>query len=193
MASLKVVRVHRKQKKNGTAPLALRITVDRKTRFQYLGHFIGRSDWDETKQRAKRSYPNAARLNQFLLKKVAEANEHIINAGLQEKKLSSEGLKKQVSGKASSLSFFEAAEQRIQQKHDEGVFSVSRAERSILNNIRKFHKQDDLAFLEITQDFLRKFKTFCKNRLGQSKRTTTNQLIPQLIGQNINIEHEPSR
>jgi integrase/recombinase XerD len=54
------------EKTDGTCPLALRITKDRKSSYIYLGFSIHSKDWDADKQRVKKSHPNSARLNNFL-------------------------------------------------------------------------------------------------------------------------------
>ncbi len=177
MAGLKIVRVSKNQKKDGTAPLALRITIDRKAKYQYLGQYILEKDWDAVKEVSKKSHPNSTRLNSFLLKKKTEANDFVLQDEIEAKALSSAQIKKKVQRKNKGTSFYDLAQERIQQKYDSGVFSVSRAEQSILNNIKKFHKKETLSFQEITIGFLNKFKVYCKSQLGQSTRTITNQLI----------------
>ncbi len=70
MASIKIVRRKNKQKKDGTAPLALRISKDYKTNYSFLGQYVLAKDWDEVQGKVKRSHPNSTRLNNFLMKKL---------------------------------------------------------------------------------------------------------------------------
>lgn len=72
MANAKIVL--RKESRKVGCPLAIRITKDRKTAYVYLDDRINPDDWDEANQRVKKSHPNAARLNNYLIKKLAEAN-----------------------------------------------------------------------------------------------------------------------
>ena len=62
MSVAKIV-LRKKAKADGTLPLALRITKDRKSNYVYLGYHILENDWDENKQRVKKSHPNSAWLN----------------------------------------------------------------------------------------------------------------------------------
>jgi len=78
MASLKVLLRTSKKKKDGTAPLALRITHNRKSRYIYLGQYIKEKYWDGDNQRVKKSHPNSKRLNNLILKKLSEANDTVL-------------------------------------------------------------------------------------------------------------------
>lgn len=177
MATLKIVLRKNKAKKDSTIPLAIRITQDRKSRYIFTGQYIEEKHWNTENTTVRKSHPNSARLNNFLRKKLSEANERIIEAETADKSFTTLDIKKKIKNSAGG-SFYDMAELRIQQKHNEGVFSVAGSERSILNNIKKFHKNSDLSFDEITFSFIQRFKTFCKTDLKhKSSRTTTNQLI----------------
>src|ERR1035438_630658 len=75
MANVKIV-LRKETKKDGTSPLAIRITKDRKSSYIYIEYSIKESDWDKTAQRVKKSHPNSVRLNNFLIKKLSEANDN---------------------------------------------------------------------------------------------------------------------
>ena len=53
---------------DGILPLTMRIIKDRKTSFIYLGYTSKESDWDAAVQRVKKSHPNHARLNNYIIK-----------------------------------------------------------------------------------------------------------------------------
>ncbi|MDL5515081.1 Arm DNA-binding domain-containing protein, partial [Arenibacter sp. M-2] len=74
MATVKIVLRKNYRKKDGTFPIALRLTQNRKSKFLFTGEYILEKDWDETKGLAKKSYLNSSRLNNMLLKKVSEAH-----------------------------------------------------------------------------------------------------------------------
>ena len=75
MATVKILLRKNYQKKDGTFPIALRLTKDRKSKFLFTGEYILEKDWDEIKGLAKKSHPNSSRLNNMLLKKVTEAHD----------------------------------------------------------------------------------------------------------------------
>lgn len=138
MASLKIVLRTSSKKKDGTCPLAIRITKDRKSRFIFTGYYISESYWDKDLSRVKRSHPNSSRLNNFLLKKLSEANDMLIETESKKEFASIESLQTKIRGKNTTCSFFELGARRVTGKFEEGTYSVAKAELSILYNIREF-------------------------------------------------------
>jgi integrase len=177
MASIKIVLRKNKQKKDGSIPLAIRITKGRKSRYIFTGQYIDEKHWNPDLMQVRKSHPNSARLNNLLRKKLSEANELLIEAATSPNPSSVLDIKKKIKN-AGGGSFYEVAEERIRQKELAGVYTVVSAERSILGNIKRFHGKGDLTFDDITLAFLQKYKIYCKTVLGhKSSRTTTNNLI----------------
>ncbi len=135
MAAIKIVRRKNKQRKDGSAPLALRISKDYKTNYCFLGQYVLEKDWDDEQGKVKRTHPNSLKMNNFLMTKLVEANNisFEINDGF-----SSKEMKKKVKGPRAGESFFALAVNRIQSKYDRGIFSVARSELSILYNLEEF-------------------------------------------------------
>lgn len=178
MASLKVVLRLNKRKKDGTCPIAIRVTKDRKTRYVFTGQYILEKDWTPELGRVKKSHPNSARLNNLLLKKIAEANDMLLEVETSKDNISAKEIKNKIKRNGKTASFFEVAAERIRNYRAKGTYSVANAEQSIVNNLMKFTKGSDLHFEDITPAFLERYKVFCFIELGQkSKRTVTNQLI----------------
>jgi len=75
MASIKVVLRKNMMKKDGTIPLALRISENYKTNYKWLGQYVLEKDWDKVVGKVKRTHPNYRKLNNFLMKKLTEAND----------------------------------------------------------------------------------------------------------------------
>jgi integrase len=177
MASIKAVLYKYDTKSDGTSPLAIRITKNRKSRYIWLKQYIKEKDWDAGQQRVKRSHPNSGRLNNLILKKLSEANEIILELESQDDPVSVKQIKNRVKKSNADISFFDLGKQRIKEYEAKGTYSVARADQSILNNIEKFNGGQDLTFQEITVSFLEKFKTYCLTTLKHKKRTATNQLM----------------
>ncbi|QDO95255.1 tyrosine-type recombinase/integrase [Formosa sediminum] len=135
MASIKVVLRRNMMKKDGTIPLALRISENYKTNYSWLGQYVLEKDWDSDKGFAKKSHPNYSRLNNFILKKLNEANNVYFAT---EESLTPKLAKRKLKGANGSRSFFELAYERIKGKYDSGVFSVAKSEISTLNNLEEF-------------------------------------------------------
>ncbi|MCG8319833.1 MAG: Arm DNA-binding domain-containing protein [Cytophagales bacterium] len=63
---------------------------DRKPKYMHLGLSINDKHWDETTGKVHKSHPNAVRLNNLILKKLAEANNTAIELDTREEFVSSE-------------------------------------------------------------------------------------------------------
>jgi integrase len=176
MASIKVVLRNNKIKSDGTSPIAVRITKDRKTRYIFTGYYILEKDWDKDMSRVRKSHPNSKRLNNYLLKKVAEANNMLLEFDTLNERATSKEIKNKIKRVGKNISFFELAEQRINSYKRKGTFSVSNAEQSIINNLKRFTKDSDLYFQDINVPFIERFKVYLSS-LGKSPRTITNHLI----------------
>lgn len=59
IVAIKIVLRKNYQKKDGTFPIALRLTKDRKTKFLYTGEYILERHWGEIRGLAKKTYPNS--------------------------------------------------------------------------------------------------------------------------------------
>ncbi|MFK7813378.1 MAG: phage integrase SAM-like domain-containing protein [Maribacter sp.] len=155
------------QKKNGTFPLAIRITQNRKTRYIFTGKYIFSKDWNEGIGKVKKSHPNSARLNNFLLKKLTEADNVAIEADGSKDYVSSKDIKKKVQHKGRTVSFFQFGAQRIRSKFQSGTFSVAKPELSILFNIREFLNWKRFEERETVIEGIKKRR---RNRIGRSRK-----------------------
>lgn len=102
--SLKVV-LRKKANANGTYPLAIRITVDRKSSYIHLGKNLRETEWDSLEQKVKKNHPNSSRLNSFIRQKLTEIDGKFIDLATQNKVISSNAVRKQVKTKQAN-SFF---------------------------------------------------------------------------------------
>ena len=87
-SSIKVT-LRKKANKQGLFPLAVRITKNRKTTYLYIGHYIAIKYWDEGNREVRKSHPNSIRLNNLLIKKLAEANQTLIDLQTHQNDISS--------------------------------------------------------------------------------------------------------
>ncbi len=177
MASVKIVLRTADIKKDGSCPLAIRIIKDRKPRYVFTGQYVKPKDWNNVDRLVKKSHPNSKRINNLLIKKLAEANDTILELETNQEAITSKEIKDKIKKVGNHVSFFDLAAQRIDDYKKKGTYSVGNAEQSIVNNLKKFVKRDHLYFHEISVSFLERFKVFCIYNLGHSSRTIINQLI----------------
>lgn len=173
--TLKVV-LRKKKNQDGTYPLAIRITKDRKTSYIYIGQHLSESDWDAKGQRVKKSHINSARLNNFILKKLSEANDKVLETASQNKDISSSTIKRAIRPKEGS-SFFAQADIYLEQLTQNGKFNRRSADEPRVNRFKEFLGNTDIPFSEITPAMLEKFKAFLNSTREIGERTIVNHFV----------------
>ncbi len=135
MASIKIVLRRNMMRKDKTIPLAIRISENYKTNYQWLGHYVLEKDWDKDLGKVKRTHPNSQKLNNFLMKKLTKAHDIYFDS---KDSITPKQVKQKLKGPGGSKSFFTLASERIKNKYDRGTFSVAKSELSILYNLEEF-------------------------------------------------------
>ena len=201
MAAVKVV-LRKKAYADGTFPLAIRIIKDRKASYIHLGYGISKKDWDAKDRRVRKSHPNSTRLNNFITKKLAEANETALELDTQHKDASPQGIKRKIKP-AANIMFFARADLFLQRLKESGNYNRWRPETSRLRTFKEFvlgtdtvrdewpakakaflHDPcpgvlggPDVPFQRIDAALLTQFKVYLKVKRGSSDRTIVNYLI----------------
>jgi len=163
MASVKLILRSDKADKNGDCPLYILVIKDRKKKYVSAGLKLKPSQWDEERQRVKKNFPNSARVNALLLKKVSDAQGTVAD---MERKLSSVSAKKireAIKGKTPE-NFFNYAYDRCEKI--KGTVSL-RTYIAYTSNLKKFEGflgHRDLNFDEMTPTLLNDYINFCSNK-----------------------------
>lgn len=174
MATVKII-LRKEQKQDGTFPLAIRITKNRKSSYIYLDYSVKADDWDDTGHRVKKSHPNSKWLNNFLLKKLAEANDLSLELESQKSHVSSHAVKQRIKPSAGST-FFAQADLYLQRLKEAGKYNQYTADKPRVKHFKEFMKQD-IAFPDITVAILERFHAYVKNKLNLSERSAVNHLV----------------
>lgn len=194
MASIKVV-LYPRAKKDGTFPLALRITKDRKSSYIFMEYSVRKEDWIEDEQRVKSSHPNSKRLNNFILAKKAEASDKSLEAETQKNQVSTRAIKQKIKPKGGAT-FFAQANIYLKNLEQTGNYNCYIAEKSRVKIFQMFisdrdivkgkptGKKDiketglsDIAFSDITEGLLSRFKIVLASKRKSSPRTIANYLM----------------
>lgn len=162
------------KKKDGKYPLAIRITKDRKSSFIYLDYRLKKEDWDADKQRVKKTHPNSVRLNNFLIKKLAEVNEHALEIEANSSAVSPQSVRQKVKPTASAT-FNGQSDLYLQRLKEAGKYNEYTADKPRIKHFKEFIK-NDIAFQDITVPLLERFKTYVLSKLKLSERTAINHL-----------------
>ncbi len=144
MSSVKIV-LRKKVNKDGTYPLAIRITKDRKSSYVHLGHHIEETAWDAKNCKVKKSHPNAVRLNNLLLKKLSEAEDIRLDMEIQKNDTSSRAMKNRLQVSKES-SFFTNAEAYLADLKKEGKYNRYSTDKGKVSVFKQFLDGSDISF-----------------------------------------------
>lgn len=175
MGSVKIV-LRQKQDKSGNFPLAIRITKDRKATYIYLGQNIAEKDWDAQKEQVRKSHPNSVRLNNFLLKKKAEANNTLLELETEKEAISSKAVKQTIKPTV-GLTFFSQAEAYLENLKLAGKYVQFHSQRSRHNAFKEFLNGNDLAFSDITQGLLNQYRAWLEGKRQLQERSVINHML----------------
>jgi len=89
-------------------------------------------------KRVKKSHPNSARLNNFIIKKLAEANDKLLEMEGNEAGFSAQIITNEIKGKHKVTTFFEVAEPYLKHLQDTGQVSRYNSENPRFNHLKKF-------------------------------------------------------
>jgi integrase len=191
MVTAKVVTWSRANK-DGQFPIGIKISKNGKPSYIFEGYTVpNRSDWDAKKQRVKSSAPNAARITNHLLSKLAEVSDKALELDktktISTARIIKERLKPQVEQEATEnfTTFKQIADQYLAEQKAIGNYDVFITDRSRLKRFYEFINNRDITFAEITVEFLRRYTLYirmsqnqnCKAQKTISERTVTNHLV----------------
>ncbi|MDC7996921.1 site-specific integrase [Gilvibacter sediminis] len=162
----------RRKKKDGTFPIILRLSHQRKSTSISTGHSILPTYWDDKKREVKKTYPrtsSVSRLNNQLLKVRANAMD-IIN-GLDEKGelqyLSVGQVKEKIVNQNQFESFYQFGHSLVEEMRASQRFGNARSYEAVLSVLKSFHPKE-LRFNELNYDFLKKFEQYHLSKSGNS-------------------------
>ena len=163
MATIKLLLQRQKTSADGTTPIYLRLIKDRKAQFISLNLKIYDKDWDEDKQKVKKSHPNAGRLNAYLAQKVAEAEKLACEMASENKAVKTQDIKQELIGVAKTKTdifiFAEHYYNTFQAKGKHGTFLhykyVFSKLKTYLGNKKLYVEDLNVTFLKDYENYMR--------------------------------------
>ncbi len=165
MLTTKILLNKVRQKKDGTYPLAIRITYNRKTIYSPLGFNLHEKDFDAKNQRVKptnRIASNATRINNHIQERLKKVYDTVILLEQEGKieNLSMSSLKKAIEGKpVDGKDFFELTDEIIQELINGRKYGNAQIYKTLRNKIKNFHGQEFLPFSQIDYSFVKRMET----------------------------------
>ena len=177
MASSIRLILRKKPNKEGLFPLMIRIVKNRKSNVIYTGHYIELHHWDKIARKVKKSHPNSVRLNNLLVKKLAEASDTVLELQSNHKEFSSKQIKKQIVKPFDEESFNSVSKKYLSELEVNKKLTRLSSDKPRVNHIINFSDSDNLSFKEINEEFLKDFIIYLRVKRKNSPRTITNNLI----------------
>ncbi|MEZ5196370.1 MAG: site-specific integrase [Bacteroidales bacterium] len=159
----------RREKKDKTFPLILRIIHNRKSTSIPLGYNLKKNDWNEEKSMVKPSFKGVSsvtRLNNYIQKQKLYAFD-IINK-LQEsgeiETLSVSDIKSRILLKSAKVSFYEFTNDLIDELKGAGRFGYAQSVYYTMNAVKRFMNEKDFDFDKLNYKFIVQFENHLKGR-----------------------------
>lgn len=153
----------RRAKKDGTYPLMMRLGHNERTTSIPTGISLKSGDWNEKDRKVKSSFggvSSVTRLNNLLQKQKADAMDIILKLHEvgQLQAMSVTDLRDRIAQKSDSPSFFKYGESVVAELREAGRIGTARSYRCALEVLKKYNKNKDLLFRDLTYSFLTKFE-----------------------------------
>lgn len=176
MASVKILlRKDKISKKNDKAPLYIRITQDRKSRFLSLGISVEPKYWNENKSTIKKGATNYKELNAYILQKRAEIERTSLDLNTRSKRVTSNTIKEKISHKK-DLDFFTYCTNKLEELKISLTYSTYSEYKVRLGKFKKYYGNKELFFDEITLEFLNKYTKYQFEELKNKPYTVINNI-----------------
>lgn len=175
MATVQAV-LRKKKNTQNQFPIAVRITKDRKSSFISIGQYIDQKYWDTRNKRVRKSHPNASRINHLILTKLAQANDKLLEAEINEDVVSASHIKEHVKG-TDKLDFFGVAQLHLENLYNAEKYRQYQTQKGRIDKFRKFTGKSVLHFKEITVFLLKNFESYILNQEKRKPRTAVNYMI----------------
>lgn len=177
MSSNAKIVLRKKPNKEGLYPLAIRITKNRRSTYQYIGHYIDIEDWDSKNIRVRKSHLNSDSLNSLLSQELSEANKALIILQSEKKDASANQIKKELYNSSGNSTFFELAQEHLDDLRLANKLNRLSSDKAWIGFILKFHKSRQLTFQEIDERFLKKLMVNLKSKHSLSNTSIMNILV----------------
>lgn len=177
MASSIKVAIRKKPNNQGQYPLVLRITKDRRSTYLYTGQYLDLKYWDEANRAVRKSHPNAVRLNNLLLTKLAEANKTLLTLTSDQKDYSSQSIKQEITTPLSNVTFKQIADGYLEELNANKKLNRYSTDKARIGHVMRFANNNHLTFKEIDEAFLRRFMSYLRGERKLSPRSVINTLI----------------
>lgn len=158
MASVKVFPRFDKTNSEGKAPIYLRVTKNRKSKYIALDVYVLFNDWSKETGKVKSTAHNASQINAYISSKVAEAERIALLLETRSASVTSCDIKHKILGRDPG-DFFEYFENRKDIMNKGYSIGTIRRYKCAVGKLRSFYKSDSLYFDDVTVSLIKDFSS----------------------------------
>lgn len=176
MASSKILLYKSKQKSDGRYPIVVRVIKDRRPKYIYID-WVFEKDWNDATHQVRSTHPNSKRLNNLILKKLAEASDLILESESQKKDFTAGQITRMMKGKRKETTFFKLAGEFIADLEKTAKYNRASADEARINVFKEFLGGVDIDFSEIDIPLLKRLGVYLISKRDVNERTVMNYYI----------------
>lgn len=158
MASTKIILYTSKTLKNGEHPIMIRLIVDRKIKYIYLGYSTTPNMWDDAQKLLLKGYDNFKKTNFIIHKKKSELDGIILDFESEGKSYTVDDIEKKFLNSIEKISVFKYCQEIIDRLEKTNRIGDATVKKDLLRSLKKFTNNKDIAFSEINYSFLLKYE-----------------------------------
>ena len=168
--SVSIICYKSKTLKNGENPLMLRITQNRKTKYQSLGISIHPLFWDFNKNQPKRNCPNRDAILRLITEKTKEYQDQLIELKIENKEFTAKSLIQKVTKPNKRKTVGEVFQERIQELKEANRLGYAESHETVYHSLLNFNGHLDIYFSEIDKEWLQKYEAWL-HKIGNKENT----------------------
>lgn len=155
MVQIKIIQDRRRSRQDGTYPLFVRVTEQRKSLYLNTGFTLLKEQWDAEASKVLNSHPNANRINASITKRYFEVQKAIIKLD-DEERFSFNNLKEELGMEShkSIISVKSFADSLIINMLDQQKIGNAMVYQAAMNALSHFKSTEKIQFIDITIGFL---------------------------------------
>lgn len=190
MASSKIILYTSKTLKNGEHPIMIRLIVDRKIKYIYLGFSTTPNLWDDTQKLLLKGYDNFKKTNYIIHKKKSELDGIILDFENEGRSYSVDDIEKKFLNSIEKISVFKYCQEIIDRLEKTNRIGDATVKKDLLRSLKKFTNNKDLAFSDINYSFLLKYEEdFLQRGVSENSISVYMRTLRAIVNLAIKEEH----
>jgi site-specific recombinase XerD len=169
MATISVILFTSKVLRDGSHPIMLRVTENRKPKYIGLGYYATKEQWDLKKQRPNKKHPNKLELEMLIAKRLQDAEKLSMEGEVNNQRISPENLLSEVKNLKKITSFIDYGSEYCERLKQQGRIKTAKIYKEAVFKILRLLDKKVIAFQDITVPLLNKFEAeLLKNGVSEN-------------------------